>query len=633
MASKLNPGADAVLASMAYRSAAANTPGDYSDILESAALSYEKTMEARSEMWGSVVKLGANIGADMIDSANELSSYIAKASGLDPDAAKMLEEEIYGVKDDIKALGFLDFSRETRKERAKLKLKQRELFAEIDLAVESINTGADAVKNGLYDAELANLNKGDAEKVHAIIRSNLKDKNTKNGNYAKLGSNENTGELMYTLYRSDTNELADNPDGSPGPVTMTISEFNKSITNNVKDANNAVGTNLSAIESDVFTIGKTHKNGVIDDQTKQLALNRLDGILQTDTDLRRAMLAKYGFSNTSFIDDLNTKGAVSANLYGGMLRSLGLGEGSQIPAEGAFEGIADTDGTKGLSLSEINTAKAYNTYVDNIISMKDPEASKAAFKASFADRMDESHTYGYSNRKIKAGSETTDGDFVNLRAGKSSNIGANTGNGYVPNTALNTIGKKINDRDIIDLGADKFIWDNDKKAYTLNGETINNKYSLFSTIYGENFDPANIISMYNGIKDWTVDTRQEETFDVQTNLDINFVNKKDQDVASDLNDVIPSPGDTRNPNAYIFKSLSPFENMTGIYKEGGGIEIFPEVYPDGHPKAGQKHPRAGEQAWFRTKGETTKDNTKNLAEMIDLLQTFGLYEYIEKQLP
>ena len=82
MASKLNPGADAVLASMAYRSAAANTPGDYSGILESAAQSYEKTMEARSKTWGNIAKLGANIGTEMIANANQLSAYAAKALSL-----------------------------------------------------------------------------------------------------------------------------------------------------------------------------------------------------------------------------------------------------------------------------------------------------------------------------------------------------------------------------------------------------------------------------------------------------------------------------------------------------------------------------------------------------------------------
>ena len=131
----------------------------------------------------------------------------------------------------------------------------------------------------------------------------------------------------------------------------------------------------------------------------------------------------------------------------------------------------------------------------------------------------------------------------------------------------------------------------------------------------------------------SVDTRQDETFDTKTNLDINFLNKADEAVAAKLNDLIPSPGDTRNPNAYTFKPLGSFENLTGIYKEGGEIERFPKVYPEGHPKAGEKHPKADRQAHFKTKGKTTASNTENLAEMIDLLQTFGLYEYIPKQLP
>ena len=393
---KLNPGADATLVSAAYRAAAGNVPGDYSKALESATRGYEKTMEARSEMWGNIAKLGSNIGVEMMANADELTSYAAKLGGLDAEGAAFLENELYANKDAQKELGLFGGrfgDRETRKKRAELKLKQSDLFAEIDLAVESINTGADAIANGLYDAELANLNKGDAEKVNAIIKSNLKDKNTENRNYAKLGRHPDTGELMYTLYDSDTNE----PTMLNGkPQTMTIKEFNRSITNNVKDTKNVIGTNLGTIENDVATLAQKSKTGVIDEQTKQLALNRLDGVLQTDTDLKRAMLAKYGYSNTSFIDDLNTKGAVSANLYGGMLRALGLGEGSQVPAEGAFEGIKDTDGVKGLSLNEVNAA--YNIYVDNIIGMKDPEASKAAFKASFADRMDGAHTYGYGKR-------------------------------------------------------------------------------------------------------------------------------------------------------------------------------------------------------------------------------------------
>ena len=220
--------------------------------------------------------------------------------------------------------------------------------------------------------------------------------------------------------------------------------------------------------------------------------------------------------------------------------------------------------------------------------------------------------------------------FTLLRSNKSSEV-TGKGGGFTPNSSLNYIGKNANDRADIDLGGDKFIWDKEKNAYTLDGEVINNKYSLFSTIYGDDFDPANIINMYSGIEDWQADTRQKDTFDDKTNLDIDFVNQKDESVATDLNDLIPSPSDTRNPEGYVFKPLAAFENMTGIYKEGGGIETFPKVYPEGHPKAGEKHPKAGKKAWFRTKGKTTKNNIDNLAQMIDLLQTFGLYEHVGKQ--
>ena len=56
--------------------------------------------------------------------------------------------------------------------RRELKIKQAELFAEIDMAAESINTGAEAVAAGLFDAELAT---NDGEMINAIIKSNLKD--------------------------------------------------------------------------------------------------------------------------------------------------------------------------------------------------------------------------------------------------------------------------------------------------------------------------------------------------------------------------------------------------------------------------------------------------------------------------
>ena len=425
MAINLNPGADATLVGVAYRAAMANAPGDYSDTLERAADSYTKTMEAQSETWGNVAKLGANIGKEMVGNAKKLAQYAATGAGLNPDDKNMFMDRIYANKDAQKELGFMPGvfgDRQTKKDLASLKIEQQEIFAEIDGLAASLEAGTKHVEAGLYDAT---INKEEAEKVNAIIKSNLKDKNTENGNFAKLTRDKETDELIYTLYDSDTG----NPTMSNGqPQTMTVKEFNESIANNTKDTKNVFGGGLSALENDIVTLAQKSKSGVIDDQSRQLALNKLDGMLQTDTDTRRAMVAKYGISGTSFIDDLTNKGAISASLYGGMLQQLGLAEGGQIPAEGAFGGIEDTDGIKGLNLNEINAA--YGTYVQNIANMKDPEASKAAFKAVFSDRLNEAHKYGYGKRTIERGTDTDGSDKIDFYTNKVQKLnGANWNSG------------------------------------------------------------------------------------------------------------------------------------------------------------------------------------------------------------
>ena len=127
MAINLNPGADATLVNAAYRAAMADTPADYSDTLEKAAESYGKTMEASSEMWGNVAKVGAAIGGEMMKNAQELTDMVARGATLNPEDAKLFYNEIYGVKDELKALGTFSGQfgdRETRLKRAELKTKQ-----------------------------------------------------------------------------------------------------------------------------------------------------------------------------------------------------------------------------------------------------------------------------------------------------------------------------------------------------------------------------------------------------------------------------------------------------------------------------------------------------------------------------
>ena len=141
MAIDLNPNADSTLVNVAYRAAMANTPADYSGTFEKAAASYEKTMEAQGKMWGNIAKLGAKIGSEMIENANELANYSVKAGGINPEYADIYMSEIQAIKDSRKELGLLPGlvgNQETRKKLAKLKIDQANLFAEIDFTAESI---------------------------------------------------------------------------------------------------------------------------------------------------------------------------------------------------------------------------------------------------------------------------------------------------------------------------------------------------------------------------------------------------------------------------------------------------------------------------------------------------------------
>jgi hypothetical protein len=231
------------------------------------------------------------------------------------------------------------------------------------------------------------------------------------------------------------------------------------------------------------------------------------------------------------------------------------------------------------------------------------------------------------------GGNSGDG-FQLIKGSGKSEIGADDGNGYIPKSALNTIGQKVHDRDNINIGANNFIWDAKNEVYTLDGTIVPNKLSLFDTIYGNGFDPKNILGMYNSIEDWQADTRQKTSFDETTGLDISFINGEDDVVAGNLNKLIPPKADNRNPRNLSFKARGGGASLgfqvVGLYDEDGLLE-YPDVYPNGvvingEDMSGKPHPAAGREAIFGTKAKTTARNTKNLEEMIDILKTFGLYD-------
>jgi hypothetical protein len=355
-------------------------------------------MEASSDMWGNIAKVGAAIGGEMMKNAQELTDAVAKGATLNPEDTRLFYDEIYGVKDELKALGPLSMfgDRETRLKRAELKAKQQGLFADIDNAVANLKVGADAVAAGTLDDNLLCLK--DKETINAIIKSNLKDKVTGEGNMAKLSRNEK-GKLVYTLYK-ENGELSDNPDGSGEPVTMTLKQFNESIATNVKDGGVMMKSFIDLREVEAKA-GNGALNGTYDPERKQMTLNNLDLLLgDKPVNLKRAMRTPIGYSNTSLYDDLTSKGALSAELYGA-LNNVSGNENGELTG-GVVDGIKDVDGSGGISANEIN----YDVLVANITGLKDAKVSKEFFKQYAVKEMEAAYKYGYSKKPPVPGGGT-----------------------------------------------------------------------------------------------------------------------------------------------------------------------------------------------------------------------------------
>ncbi len=393
MANNLNPGADATLVGVAYRAAMANTPADYSDTLENVAEGYEKTMEASSEMWDNIAAVGAALGGEMVKNANERATMAAKVSTLNAEDAEFLMKEIYGLKDAQKELGFLPGvfgDRETKMDLAKLKMDQQELFAEIDLAAESIKVGTDAVASGAFDTSLS-MDGG--EMVNAIIKSGLKNTVTDNQNVAKLGRNE-YGELMYTLYNTENNPDGEVLMGADGkPRTMTIKQFNEAIATNVDDKG-AKANVFDTYNDQVAKRGLESRTGVYDEQMKAMDSNWLDKQLEKPVDLKRAMHMKFGYMETSFFDDITkNQNQYSAELYADLLKATG----GNVLTGSIVDGIEDV-GEPGINEVELKNSQNYQVLTANLLGMKDPEVTKAYFKDYVLKEFKEANNYGHRNK-------------------------------------------------------------------------------------------------------------------------------------------------------------------------------------------------------------------------------------------
>jgi len=564
MASKLNPGADATLVNVAYRAAMANTPGDYSDTLEKAAESYGKTMEASAKMWKNIATVGTALGSEMVKNANERAAYAAKTNVLNPEDAKFLTDEIYANKDAQRELGLLPGifgDRETKKRLAELKMEQQDLFAEIDLAAASIKAGTDAVAAGTFDTKLS-MDGG--EMVNAIIKNGLKNNVTDNGNVARLGRNE-YNELMYTLYKKD-GSLADNPNGTSDPVTMTIKQFNEAITTNVDDKG-AKAAVFNTYNDSVANRGFESKTGVYDEQMRAMDSNWLDTQLEKPVDLKRAMHMKFGYMSTSFFDDITTnQNEYSADLYNTLVSVTGSKTGELTGS--IVDGIEDTDNSGGISAEEVRNSENYQVLTANLLGLKDPEVSKAYFKDYVLKEFEGANNYGHGNKKTKTGSGT-DGKNKYGFGNKSVEIPGMKGTWVSQSDRNKRRGHIENNEGFRGVFGD-YEYDKDLGGYILEKDTENpmTKWDVMQQeqIIGNNDRQVDFDSLGVQKSQVAVNTAGEE---VAGGVTLDLLDGNDDTVAGSLNSYIPA-----NSNYSFRPAKSPKYGEKGWWNFSQALNAF-----------------------------------------------------------
>jgi hypothetical protein len=408
MAIDLNPGADTSLVNMAYYSASANAPKDYSkfykDEADAKIAAYEKTMEASTKMWKDIATEGASIAKEMKANAETYDLMASKATGVG--GSEAVTAKIYEIKDGLKnaKLQGIFGTKEQKIEIARLKAEKERLYNQIQFTEDSVKEAAKVINTDNWDVSLSIY---DAEMTNAILASVQTNKKTENNNFAEYGFDEKTGEGMWTLYKTDKATggkipatLADSK-----TLSITVKQLNESVKNSKKDGGKMHQDLNNIITTSASVSGDKSVNGKISEQEIQLRTNELNTLINTRNDLNRAINTKVGLSGTSLADDLTKESVYSAEVYNTLLEVM-KGENPTYLTGGIIEGVKQelNDGSPEGIASEnvidaydLQTVENYQTLVANILAQKDPEVTKKYF-IEYALR-EYQQVFDYSNQK------------------------------------------------------------------------------------------------------------------------------------------------------------------------------------------------------------------------------------------
>jgi hypothetical protein len=404
----LNPGADTSLVNMAYYSASANAPKDYSkfykDEADAKAAAYEKTMEASTKMWKDIATAGASIAMEMKANAETYDLMASKATGVG--GSEAVTAKIYEIKDGLKnaKLQGIFGTKEQKIEIARLKAEKERLYNQIQFTEDSVKAAAKVINTDNWDV---NLSLYDSEMTNAILASVQTNKMTKNNNFAEYGFDEKTGEGMWTLYKTDeeTGEKIPATLDDSKTLSITVKQLNESVKNSTKD-NGATQKKLDDMVQNAAENGTNSATGEMSDVSLTHYKTQLKHMTDTKSNLNRVMNVQFGGTATSFAEDLKNQSKYSADVYDKLLEATGGNMGHAL-----WRGAQDMDSDGRITLQDFTgetNAANYQILVANILAQTDPEVTREYFIEYALDNFKSEfiHWNNVANEENKAKNKT-----------------------------------------------------------------------------------------------------------------------------------------------------------------------------------------------------------------------------------
>jgi len=450
--------ADTSLIAAAGAAAQANVPKDLSRIFQGTVNAHANLMQSISNNFAKIELQVANNNKEMKDYMS--TGYDQVYNGTFTDA--QIEDRLSRLKDLEAEWKAIPRGKKGESERAKWKNKANKYFGEQKTLNETMMTIATLSKNN----QLEDLDPGEAKLFTGI--ANMMGNLDPNGPKATETYDETTGKTTYSITYTDENNQE-----------KTISKTGDELKNLIPVKYHAASAHIEEQMTKILNSGA--KKGLVyeDDEKRAVSqgiVNFIEGTDQPDAAWRTLQTYKSGTMTESFKQALYNKDSLAPQIL--------------IALENTGQ-IKDMDGDKDVDQDDVNmvTKDNYDKIVKGILS--DRKAGAEIYSQWWAATEGQAQfDKGYKTRNLEEENEV-DGISLLPTKGKSTKTDIFNNRKWTPNSNINAVGLKINNREPIPLsGGEKFVFFEDENTYFLidnegkRKRKAKDKNDIFTNVFG-----------------------------------------------------------------------------------------------------------------------------------------------------